>query len=305
MFSLAGLAPLPVTVKDARRALAARAGAGARLRRPAGRARRPPPRAARAGRRQPRRRARGARAVVGVVPSAGAARPCCAASTSRSRPASASRCWDATAPARARCCKVAAGLLAPTAARVRARATSRCCSSTRATTSCTSASATSCPPDGARARAGLAHLADRDPRDLSGGERQRLALGDRAGGGTSGPPVVVPRRADARHGPRAQGRARRAAPAARRRRAARSSSRRTTSSSRRAFATRCVLLGDGRPVADGPTAEVLARRPVLRDRGRAGARAARGCCRRRARALLRREAPGEAGDRALSARCDV
>ena len=39
-----------------------------------------------------------------------------------------------------------------------------------------------------------------------------------------------------------------------------------------AFATRVVLLGDGRPVADAPTAEVLARRLVLRDPDRARAR---------------------------------
>ena len=61
--------------------------------------------------------------------------------------------------------------------------------------------------------------ADANPRDLSGGERQRLALevvlGGRAGRGGAA------RRADARHGPRAQGRAGRALRGARRRRAPR------------------------------------------------------------------------------------
>jgi energy-coupling factor transport system ATP-binding protein len=110
-------------------------------------------------------------------------------------------------------------------------------------------------PAAALAAAGLDHLADRHPRDLSGGERQRLALaivleGERpaavcldeptrgmdrghkdalarflgalAAGGTA----VIVATHDAEFAA--------------------------------AFAARTVLLGDGRPVADAPTAEVLA-----------------------------------------------
>jgi len=110
-------------------------------------------------------------------------------------------------------------------------------------------------PADALAAAGLAALADRHPRDLSGGERQRLALaivlhgerpavvcldeptrgmdrghkdallgllGDLAGAGSA----VVVATHDAEFAA--------------------------------AFAARTVLLGDGRPVADAPTADVLA-----------------------------------------------
>jgi energy-coupling factor transporter ATP-binding protein EcfA2 len=105
------------------------------------------------------------------------------------------------------------------------------------------------------AAAGLAQLADRHPRDLSGGERQRLALaivlhGDRPavlcldeptrgmdrlhkdalvallGGLADAGTAVIVATHDAEFAA--------------------------------AFAARTVLLGDGRPVADAPTAEVLA-----------------------------------------------
>jgi energy-coupling factor transport system ATP-binding protein len=110
-------------------------------------------------------------------------------------------------------------------------------------------------PAAALADAGLDGLADRHPRDLSGGERQRLALaivlhgarpavvcldeptrgmdrsrkdalaaflGELAGGGTA----VIVATHDAEFAA--------------------------------AFAARTVLIGDGRPIADAPTAEVLA-----------------------------------------------
>ena len=105
------------------------------------------------------------------------------------------------------------------------------------------------------AAAGLAHLADRHPRDLSGGERQRLALaivlrGER--------PAVVAldeptRGMDRGHkdalvalltGLAAQGSAVVVAT--------------HDAEFAAAVATRTVLLGDGRPVADASTAEVLA-----------------------------------------------
>jgi energy-coupling factor transport system ATP-binding protein len=105
------------------------------------------------------------------------------------------------------------------------------------------------------AAAGLGHLADRHPRDISGGERQRLALaivlhGER--------PAVVcldepTRGMDRAHkdalvalarGLSAQGSAVVVAT--------------HDAEFAAAFATRTVLLGDGRPVADAPTADVLA-----------------------------------------------
>jgi energy-coupling factor transport system ATP-binding protein len=110
-------------------------------------------------------------------------------------------------------------------------------------------------PAAALAAAGLAHLSDRHPRDLSGGERQRLALaivlhGDR--------PAVVcldepTRGMDRGHkdelvtlltGLTRQGSAVVVAT--------------HDAEFAAAVATRTVLLGDGRPVADAPTAEVLA-----------------------------------------------
>jgi energy-coupling factor transport system ATP-binding protein len=109
-------------------------------------------------------------------------------------------------------------------------------------------------PADALAAAGLAHLADRHPRDISGGERQRLALaivlhGER--------PAVVcldepTRGMDRAHkdalvtlvrGLAEQGSAVIVAT--------------HDAEFAAAFASRTVLLGDGRPVADAPTAEVL------------------------------------------------
>jgi energy-coupling factor transporter ATP-binding protein EcfA2 len=110
-------------------------------------------------------------------------------------------------------------------------------------------------PAGVLAAGGLDHLADRHPRDLSGGERQRLALaivmhGER--------PAVVcldepTRGMDRRHkdalvalldGLAGEGTAVIVAT--------------HDAEFAAAFATRTVLLGDGRPVADAPTADVLA-----------------------------------------------
>ena len=112
----------------------------------------------------------------------------------------------------------------------------------------------------------------RHPRDLSGGERQRLALAIVLDGGEP-PRRGLPRRADARHGPRRQGElAARLRAAAPRRRRGRSSPP-TTPSSPRAFAERVVLLADGRgrsPTA--PARRGARRRLVLRDRDRARAR---------------------------------
>jgi energy-coupling factor transport system ATP-binding protein len=110
-------------------------------------------------------------------------------------------------------------------------------------------------PAAALATVGLEGLADRHPRDLSGGERQRLALAIVLGGET--PPAAVcldePTRgmdravkgelADRLRGLAADGAAVLVAT--------------HDAEFAAAFARRVVLLADGRPIADGPTAEVL------------------------------------------------
>jgi energy-coupling factor transport system ATP-binding protein len=110
-------------------------------------------------------------------------------------------------------------------------------------------------PGDALARAGLDALADRHPRDLSGGERQRLALaivlhGER-------PAVVC-----LDEPTRGMDRARKDALAAFLGGLAEQGTAVIVATHDAEFAAalagRTVLLGDGRPVADAPTAEVLA-----------------------------------------------
>jgi energy-coupling factor transporter ATP-binding protein EcfA2 len=103
--------------------------------------------------------------------------------------------------------------------------------------------------------AGLGHLAARHPRDLSGGERQRLALEIVLG--AAGTPAAVcldepTRGMDRGHKERLAGRLRELA-------AGGTAVVVATHDAEFAagFAARTVLLGDGRPVADAPTAEVL------------------------------------------------
>jgi energy-coupling factor transport system ATP-binding protein len=103
--------------------------------------------------------------------------------------------------------------------------------------------------------AGLGHLAARHPRDLSGGERQRLALEIVLG--AAGTPAAVcldepTRGMDRGHKERLAGRLRELA-------AGGTAVVVATHDAEFAagFAARTVLLGDGRPVADASTAEVL------------------------------------------------
>jgi len=110
------------------------------------------------------------------------------------------------------------------------------------------------PPE-SLAAAGLSHLADRHPRDLSGGERQRLALAIVLNGER---PAVV-----ALDEPtRGMDRAHKVALVALLARLAHDGSAVVVATHDAEFvaavATRTVLLGDGRPVADAPTSEVLA-----------------------------------------------
>ncbi len=109
---------------------------------------------------------------------------------------------------------------------------------------------------GALERAGLEELAERNPRDLSGGERQRLALAIVCDGGES--PVVV-----ALDEPtRGMDREAKAHLAQELRRRAADGQAVIVATHDPEFAAACarraILLADGRAIADGPTADLLA-----------------------------------------------
>jgi energy-coupling factor transport system ATP-binding protein len=109
-------------------------------------------------------------------------------------------------------------------------------------------------PAAALEAAGLGALADRHPRDLSGGERQRLALAIVLGGA---PPAVV----CLDEPTRGMDRAHKHALAEHLRELAARGSAVLVATHDAEFAAdwaeRTVLLGDGAPVADAPTSEVL------------------------------------------------
>jgi energy-coupling factor transport system ATP-binding protein len=109
-------------------------------------------------------------------------------------------------------------------------------------------------PEEALAAAGLGALADRHPRDLSGGERQRLALAIVLQGE---PPAAV----CLDEPTRGMDRGRKEALAAHLRELADGGAAVLVATHDAEFAAawaqRTVLLGDGAPVADAPTAEVL------------------------------------------------
>ena len=128
---------------------------------------------------------------------------------------------------------------------------------------------------GALAAAGLAGLGERNPRDLSGGERQRLALaivapeGDAARAGAGPGPEGEPEQAEdapvvlALDEPtRGMDREAKAALAAELRRRAEGGQAVIVATHDPEFAAACaeraVLLADGRVIADGPAAELLA-----------------------------------------------
>jgi energy-coupling factor transport system ATP-binding protein len=110
------------------------------------------------------------------------------------------------------------------------------------------------------AELGLAGLAGEDPRDLSGGERQRLALGIVLGGrgvGGGDPPAVIALDEPTRGLDRRQ---KELLAGALKGLAARGAAVLTATHDvefAAVLAERCLLLGRGRLMADGPTAEVL------------------------------------------------
>jgi energy-coupling factor transport system ATP-binding protein len=110
-------------------------------------------------------------------------------------------------------------------------------------------------PAAALARVGLEALGARNPRDLSGGERQRLALAIALGEGTTPAAVCLDEPT------RGMDRAAKGDLAGRLRELAGAGAAVLVATHdaefAAAFAERVVLLADGRPIADGPTAEVL------------------------------------------------
>jgi energy-coupling factor transport system ATP-binding protein len=113
-------------------------------------------------------------------------------------------------------------------------------------------------PPGALDAVGLAGHAHRHPRDLSGGERQKLALAVVLGAVDSAPPAVV----CLDEPTRGMDRGAKGDLAARLRALAAAGCAVLVATHdaefAAAFAERVVLLADGRPIADGPAAELLA-----------------------------------------------
>jgi energy-coupling factor transport system ATP-binding protein len=111
-------------------------------------------------------------------------------------------------------------------------------------------------PSEALTAAGLGALAERNPRDLSGGERQRLALAI-VGGGAESPAVLA-----LDEPTRGMDREAKAELAAELRRRAKQGQAVIVATHDPEFAAACadraVLLADGRVIADGPAAELLA-----------------------------------------------
>jgi energy-coupling factor transport system ATP-binding protein len=116
-------------------------------------------------------------------------------------------------------------------------------------------------PEGALAAAGLAGLAERNPRDLSGGERQRLALAIVSGDGRGGVEhrAVVLALDEPTRGMDREGKASLALELRARADAGQAVIVATHDPEFAAScADRCLLMADGRLIADGPTRRLLA-----------------------------------------------
>ena len=266
MFSLAGRHPLPVGVKDARAALrrdplAPEDGTGR-----AGAVRASPPhrpdvRAAPEARPGPRceRNGCGSSSTTGPRP---ASRPC-GAWTCAVDPGETVALLGRNGAGKSTLLRAAAGLVRPARGRVEAAGEVALLLQSPSDYLVHERVEQELPPAPARealAELGLLPVAGRDPRDLSGGERQRLALGIvLAGRGIGGgaPPAVVALDEPTRGLDRAQ----KAALAERLRALAERGAAVVTATHdvefAAALASRCVLLGRGSVMADGPTAQVL------------------------------------------------
>jgi energy-coupling factor transport system ATP-binding protein len=234
LFSLAGLRPLPVGVKDARRALPP-----VRVAAPA-----PAPVAAPASREG---RALELDSVWLEIPEG----PTILRGASlRLAPGERVALMGRNGAGKSTLMRVAAGLVEPTRGRVRSAGRVALLMQRPGDYFVRDRVGDELPEEDLRA-ACLLHLADRHPRDLSGGERQRVALAMVLAGET---PAVVcldePTRGMDRAHKEALAAMLRETPAA-------VLVATHDAEFAAAFADRTVLLGDGRPVADAPTAEVL------------------------------------------------
>jgi energy-coupling factor transport system ATP-binding protein len=259
MFSLAGIRPLPVGVKDARRTLR-RAGLSvertAERERPNGR------------RRFPRRGRTGHSALaverlwIELGDESGARSAALRGVNLMMDSGETVALVGRNGAGKSTLLRAAAGLLRPARGRIEAAGEVALLLQSPADYLVHERVADELPRDaaGALEELGLAHLGERDPRDLSGGERQRLALGVvLAGRGIGGgsPPAVVALDEPTRGLDRTQ----KSELAERLRSFAASGAAVITATHDVEFAarvaSRCVLLGRGRVMADGPIASVL------------------------------------------------
>ena len=258
LFSLAGLAPPPVSVKEARAAARAPAGSS----RAAAPARRRPSRPSGA-RRAARRGARRSRDLwveldVGIGP-----REVLRGLELAVEPGELVALMGRNGAGKSTLLRAAAGLVEPVRGSVgRAAAAARCCRRARPTCWSASGSARSCRASAGRRRwprSASSGPPTRDPRDLSGGERERLALAIVMAGRADGelPGLICLDEPTRGMDAAPQARALRLAARARRGAARRSLVATHDVEFAARLASRVVLLGDGELIADGPADEIL------------------------------------------------
>jgi energy-coupling factor transport system ATP-binding protein len=264
MFSLAGIRPLPVGVKDARRSLRSRGIAPETPTAETPARGTPAARGSRFGRRP--RRASPALSVerlwVEFDDGSGAGRAALRGLSLEVAPGETVALLGRNGAGKSTLLRTAAGLLRPVRGSIGAAGDVALLVQSPSDYFLHERVADELPADaGATLGAlGLAQVEDRDPRDLSGGERQRLALGIvLAGRGIGGgaPPAVVALDEPTRGLDRAQKSdlARQLRALAARGAAVLTATHDVEFAAR--LASRCVLLGRGTVMADGPSTEVL------------------------------------------------